>query len=74
MARLIWNADAWDEFKSAARNLYYKGLRRDELWKELEKALVPLYASADPKEHAQVYEDSLRYLIACGYLPASMSP
>ena len=42
MARPIWSADAWDAFKSMARNLYYKGRRRDVLWNELEKAMVLL--------------------------------
>lgn len=70
----IWTPDAWTTFKDEARALHAGGLRGDALWKRIEQAFVPLYASADPADHAQVYEDAMRYLVACGYLPASMSP
>lgn len=72
--RLIWDLQAWDAFKLEVRRLHAHGIRGDALWKRVEQAFVPLYASADPKDHAQVYEDAMRYLVACGYLPPSMAP
>ena len=70
----IWTSDAWTEFKDEARVLHASGLRGDALWRRLEQAMIPLYGSAHPADHAQVYEDAMRHLVACGYLPSSMAP
>lgn len=74
MARSIWSAEVWETFKTDVRKQYANGIRGDALSKRLDSLLAPLYASADPMDHAQVYEDAMRYLVACGYLPASMAP
>lgn len=70
----IWSPDAWTAFKDEARALHAAGLRGDALWKRIEQAFIPLYASADPAHHAQVYEDAMRQLVASGILPSSMAP
>lgn len=74
LMRTIWSPEVWGAFKHEVRILHGDGLRGDALWKRIEQAITPLYASADPADHAQVYEDAMRYLVACGYLPASMAP
>lgn len=70
----VWSDDAWAAFKDEARSLHAYGLRGDALWKRLEQAMTDLYASAEPMDQAQVYEDAMRHLVACGYLPTSMAP
>lgn len=74
MTQLIWSQEAWELFKEEIRKLNAFGIRGDALWRRLDPAMAELYASADPANHAQVYEDAVRYLIACGYLPESMAP
>lgn len=70
----VWTPEAWAAFKKEALSLHTSGLRGEALRDRLEQAFTPLYKSADPKDHAQVYEDAMRYLIVCGFLPSSMAP
>lgn len=72
--RRIWSEEAWNSFTTEARELHQSGLRGDALWKRLEQALVAVYASADPLDHAQVHEDAMRHLVFAGILPTSAAP
>jgi hypothetical protein len=72
--KLICSIEAWTSFQAEARHVHGAGFRWDALWKRLEEAMKPLYASADPIHHAQVYEDATRFLVHSGYLPESMAP
>jgi hypothetical protein len=74
MTRTVWSAEAWAEFLGECRSLHGAGLRGDALWKRIEQAMLPVYASADPADHAQVYEDAVRHLVYVGILPQSYAP
>lgn len=74
MARQAFNDDAWTAFKDEARALHAYGLRGDALWARLMPAMDQLYAATDPFGHAHTYEDAVRYLVTCGYLPRSPAP
>lgn len=74
MSRPLWSAEAWSAFQEEARALHGAGLRGDALWKRIEQAMPPLYASAEPADHAQVYEDAMRHLVYVGILPPAFAP
>lgn len=72
--RRLLEDDAWKAFTAEARGLHEGGLRGDALWKRIEQAMQPLYATTDPADHAQVYEDTMRHLVYVGILPPAFAP
>ena len=74
MSRRVVADEIWATFKLDARSLHDAGLRGDALWKRLEQAMQPVYAAADPADHAQIYEDAMRHLVYVGILPQAFAP
>jgi hypothetical protein len=69
----LWSNEAWESFKTEARVMHGAGLRDEALRERLESAMKPLLASGDRGDQMRIREGAARYLVACGFLPASTS-
>jgi hypothetical protein len=69
----LWSNEAWESFKTEARAMRGAGLHDEALRARLESAMKPLLAYGDREHQMWIREDVTRYLVACGFLPASTS-
>lgn len=69
----LWSNEAWESFKTEARVMHAAGFRDEALRARLESAMKALLASGDREHQMRIREDATRYLVACGFLPASAS-
>jgi hypothetical protein len=72
--RLIWDPNDWIAFKAAARPLRSSGVKGDALWDRVEKLRAPLFEKTQRVDHAQVHEETMRFLADEGIVPRGWAP